>query len=99
MDSIVWAGDEQREAFINEQDVFVSFPVGSGKSLCHAILSMLGCPLPTLIVTLCVSPLVSLMQDQKEKCSPCGLVTEYFGDASLGQEPLGKVQKGLYKQL
>ena len=39
------------------------------------------------------------MQDQKEKFSPRGLVTEFVGDASLGCAQLEKVKKGLCQLL
>ena len=77
---------KQREAvraIVNEKDVFVSLPTGYGKSLCYAMLpfvfdSVLSRP-PSTSIVICVSPLVALMQDQKEKFAPRGLTVEYVG--------------------
>lgn len=73
------------EAFVGGHDVFAALPTGYGKSLCFAILPVLydilrGHSDPTAIV-LCISPLVSLMADQKAKFSPKGLVTDFVGSA------------------
>ena len=65
---------EQREAvrgLVNGRDVFVALPTGFGKSLCNAMLplvfdSVRGLP-PSTSIVLCVTQLVALMMDQKEK--------------------------------
>lgn len=54
-------------------DVFVALPTGYGKSLCYALLPIVfdfvrGRP-PNSSIVLCVSPLISLMVDQKEQYS------------------------------
>ena len=56
------------------KDVFVALPTGYGKSLCYALLPIVfdfvrGRP----PIVLCVSPLISLMVDQKEQYSKRGL--------------------------
>ena len=71
------------EAFVGGHDVFAALPTGYGKSLCFALLPRLFDILrnnsePSSIV-LCISPLVSLMEDQKARFSPRGLVTEFVG--------------------
>jgi ATP-dependent DNA helicase RecQ len=48
-------------AALEDRDVLVVMPTGSGKSLCYQLPALMRCD-----VTLVVSPLVSLMQDQVE---------------------------------
>ena len=53
-------------AFVNGNDVFISLPTGSGKTVCFAVLPFAfdillgeqGC------ITIVVSPLTALMRDQ-----------------------------------
>ena len=52
---------EAVEAALEDRDVLVVMPTGSGKSLCYQLPGLMRCDL-----TLVVSPLVSLMQDQVE---------------------------------
>ena len=74
---------EQREvvnAFVRGNDVFVSLPTGNGKSLCYAMLPLVfdlvhSWP-PSTSILICVSPLVALILDQKERFTPKGLNVE-----------------------
>ena len=74
--------EEQRQAitaFVSGKDVFVALPTGYGKSLCYVLLQcvfdvFLAVRQPTTSIVICISPLVSLMQDQKDRFSPRGLV-------------------------
>ena len=93
--------DEQRETvkkFVKGNDVFVALPTGFGKSFCYAVLPLvfddwLGRP-PSTSIVICVSPLLSLMQDQKGKFTPRGLVTEFVGEGQSRLQ-LEKVDAGL----
>ena len=58
---------EACEAALNERDVTVVMPTGSGKSLCYQLPGLMGEDL-----TIVVSPLVSLMQDQVEALAARG---------------------------
>ena len=71
------------KVFATGHDVFAALSTGYGKGSCFAILPILsdllcGHTEPTAMV-LCISPLVSLMADQKAKFTPRGLVTEFVG--------------------
>ena len=62
--------------------MFVALPTGYGKSLCYALLPIVfdfvrGRPLNSSIV-LCVSPLISLMVDQKEQYSKSKLYKQEY---------------------
>ena len=80
----LWA--EQRlaiEAFVGGHDVFAALPTGFSKNLCFAILpvlfDILRNNMESTSIVLCISPLLSLMTDQKAKFSPRGLITEFVG--------------------
>ena len=80
---------KQRQAislFLRGNDCFVSLPTGYGKCLCYVLLP---CAFDALrgkedSVVLCISPLVSLMMDQRDKYSEMGLSAEYIAEI---QEP------------
>src|SRR5687768_15726691 len=59
---------EACEAALADRDVMVVMPTGSGKSLCYQLPALLRRDL-----TVVVSPLVALMQDQVEALSSRGL--------------------------
>ncbi|MET0615109.1 MAG: DEAD/DEAH box helicase, partial [Thermoleophilaceae bacterium] len=59
---------EACEAALRDRDVMVVMPTGSGKSLCYQLPALLRADL-----TVVVSPLVALMQDQVEALAARGL--------------------------
>src|SRR4051794_16740322 len=59
---------EACEAALGDRDVMVVMPTGSGKSLCYQLPALLRDDL-----TVVVSPLVALMQDQVEALAARGL--------------------------
>lgn len=68
------------ESVLNKKDTLVVMPTGGGKSICYQI--------PALVldgITLVVSPLISLMQDQTESLEANG-VHSVFLNSSLSQE-------------
>lgn len=56
------------EASLVQQDCLVLMPTGGGKSLCYQLPSVINTGL-----TIVVSPLISLMQDQMEQCLSVGI--------------------------
>ena len=69
--------------FAAGQDVFVSLPTGSGKSLCYCVLpavfdSLRGVKGLSIIVV--VSPLIALMKDQIRAMMDRGTTAVYVGD-------------------
>lgn len=77
------------------RDVLAVMPTGAGKSVCYQIPAML---LPG--VTLVISPLISLMQDQVKTLNEAG-VSAAFINSSLSEkayfETIQKARRGLYK--
>ena len=43
---------------------------------------------------MCVSPLTSLMIDQKDKFTPCGISAEFVGEAQTDRGAVNQVMKG-----
>ena len=74
----------QREAiraFVRGKDVFVSLPTGFGKSLCYALLPLVFDSLRRKegSIALVISPLTSLMMEQRSKFAVKGIRAEYVG--------------------
>jgi ATP-dependent DNA helicase RecQ len=59
------------EAILSKQNVLLVAPMGSGKSLCYQLPTLLSAK-PTLVI----SPLIALMDDQAEKARLLGLTAE-----------------------
>lgn len=77
------------EAAINGQDSLVLLPTGGGKSVCYQI--------PALVlegITVVISPLISLMQDQVTQLQALGVKAAYINN-SLSREE----QQTVYQQL
>ena len=87
---------EAFKAFVSGKDTFVSLPTGYGKSVIYAALPIIFDRLLTRkgSITVCISPLTSLMIDQRGKFGPLGLSTEFVGEAQVNPDAISKVLKG-----
>lgn len=83
------------DSILSGRDAFAVMPTGAGKSVCYQIPAML---LPG--ITLVISPLISLMQDQVKALNEAG-VSAAFINSSLSEsvfyETVRKAGQGLYK--
>ena len=84
------------QEFLSGKDVFASLPTGYGKSLCYACLPhafdcMRG---REGSIVICVSPLTSLMFDQRAKFVPRGLLAEFVGETQCDPLALDSVREG-----
>ena len=71
-------------SFIQGNDVFCCLPTGFGKSLCYSLLPKIYDSIRNLAgtsIVVCVSPLVALMIDQKEKFTSMGINTDFIAKA------------------
>lgn len=75
---------EQRaiiEAFLQRRDSLVVMPTGGGKSLCYQLPALLR-----LGVTIVVSPLIALMQDQVDALNNNGIAATFLNSSLSGVE-------------
>ena len=83
------------EAILEGRDVLGIMPTGAGKSLCYQVPALL---LPG--ITLVVSPLISLMQDQVKSLNEAGIHAAYI-NSSLTEGQINKAlsfaARGVYK--
>lgn len=83
------------ENILSYRDTFAVMPTGAGKSVCYQVPAMI---LPG--VTIVISPLISLMQDQVKTLNEAG-VSAAFINSSLSEhayiETVSKASKGSYK--
>src|SRR5210317_1664381 len=69
------------EELIEGQDAFVLMPTGGGKSLCYQIPA-----LHRTGVAIVISPLISLMKDQVDALTACGVRAEFYNSSLEGSE-------------
>lgn len=83
------------QSVLSGRDVMAVMPTGAGKSLCYQIPALL---LPG--ITLVISPLISLMQDQVKSLNEAGIHAAYI-NSSLTETQISKAisraQAGVYK--
>ncbi|MBO5520643.1 MAG: DNA helicase RecQ [Firmicutes bacterium] len=89
--------EEVVEAILSGRDVLSIMPTGAGKSICYQVPAML---LPGM--TIVISPLISLMQDQVKALKEAGIPAGYI-NSSLTEGQIAKVYaralQGAYKIL
>ncbi|MCR4763146.1 MAG: DNA helicase RecQ [Lachnospiraceae bacterium] len=89
--------EEIIEALLEGKDVLAIMPTGSGKSVCYQIPALL---LPG--ITIVISPLISLMQDQVTALNDAGIHAGYI-NSSLTEAQISRVYsnagRGAYKIL
>ncbi len=78
------------DAVLSGRDVFGIMPTGGGKSICYQVPALL---LPG--VTLVVSPLISLMQDQVRSLKAVGIPAAYINSTLTGPQ-MQAVYRNLY---
>ena len=69
------------DAVLSGRDAFGIMPTGAGKSLCYQVPAML---LPG--VTVVISPLISLMQDQVSALNECGIPSAFLNASMTAQK-------------
>ena len=83
------------DSILAGRDAFAVMPTGAGKSVCYQIPAVL---LPG--ITLVVSPLISLMQDQVKALNEAGVPTAFI-NSSLSEkdynETIRRARQGVYK--
>ena len=84
---------EAINASLQGKDVFVLMPTGGGKSLCYQLPSIIDSGI-TQGITLVISPLLSLMQDQLERLIDLGIPSTRIN----GEMPAGE-KKEVMRQL
>ncbi len=89
--------DEAVESVLSGNDTLVLFPTGGGKSLCYQV--------PATVLeglTLVISPLVALMEDQVAQLAERGISATYINSTLTGYEVeqrLVNARNGMYKLL
>jgi len=83
------------ERLLSGQDAFAVMPTGAGKSACYQVTAMM---LPG--VTLVISPLISLMQDQVKSLNEAGIAAAFINSAlseTAFVETIRRAREGRYK--
>lgn len=89
--------EEVIESVLRGQDTLVLFPTGGGKSLCYQVPSLLFDG-----VTIVISPLVALMQDQVDQLKKYGIRATFINSTLPGYEVEQRMinaRNGMYKML
>ena len=81
------------EASLAKQDCLVLMPTGGGKSLCYQVPAVINEGL-----TIVVSPLISLMQDQMEQCLAVGIKADLIS-SQLDAGQIAQVYQRLHQGL
>ena len=87
--------DQLIDAILAGRDIFGIMPTGGGKSLCYQI--------PALLlsgITLVISPLISLMQDQVKALKEAGISAAYINSALTSSQmhtAFSRIRGGQYK--
>ncbi len=83
------------EAILQEQDALAIMPTGAGKSVCYQVPAMLLSG-----ITIVISPLISLMQDQVKSLNEAGINAAYI-NSTLSEQQMYKAldyaAQGKYK--
>lgn len=83
------------DSILSGRDTFAVMPTGAGKSICYQIPAILLSG-----ITLVISPLISLMQDQVKALNDAGMPSAFINSAlsaSAFFETVRDVRQGLYK--
>ncbi len=83
-DSFRGGQEEIIRAILEEQDALAIMPTGAGKSVCYQVPALL---LPG--ITLVISPLISLMQDQVQALNDAGIAAAFI-NSSLTESEIAK---------
>lgn len=89
--------DQAIQSVLNGQDTLVLFPTGGGKSVCYQV--------PALVfdgLTVVISPLIALMQDQVEQLQALGIRATFINSTIPGYEVeqrLVNARNGMYRLL
>ena len=85
------------DSILSGRDAFAVMPTGAGKSVCYQIPAML---LPG--ITLVISPLISLMQDQVKALNEAGVAAAFINSTlseSAFVETVRRARQGFYKMI
>lgn len=83
------------DAIISGKDAFAIMPTGAGKSICYQVPAMLLSG-----ITIVISPLISLMQDQVKALNEAGIHAAFI-NSTLSENQIAKAldnaERGMYK--
>ena len=85
------------KSFVEGNDVLVILPSGYGKSLCFALLPLVFDYLrgeANTSIVICVSPLTSLIMEQRRRFSHRGLSAEFVGELQTDPKSMRNVEEG-----